>query len=93
MRFSQDELALKIAAARQAISATATAQRVRAGLTGLAAIFLVVMVAAAGMRPERSVAPVGTPAEPLSVLGVTPGAAHPAARVRLPVARPAVPLR
>lgn len=48
-------------------------QRVRAGLTGLAAIFLMVLIAAAGMKPNRSVAPTGTHGETLAVLGVAPG--------------------
>ena len=48
-------------------------QRVRAGLTGLAAIFLMVLIAAAGMKPGRSVAPAGTHGETLAVLGVAPG--------------------
>ena len=52
----------------------ATGHRFRVGLTGLAAIFLVVMVAAAGMRPDRSMAPAGAHAETLSMLGVAPGA-------------------
>lgn len=50
------------------------AQRVRVGLTGLAAIFLAVLIAAAGMRPVRSWQPSGAPGEPLAVLGVAPGA-------------------
>ncbi|MGI4877973.1 MAG: hypothetical protein ACRYG4_10880 [Janthinobacterium lividum] len=49
-----------------------TAQRIRVGLTGLAAVFLMVMVAAAGMRPTRSVAPVDSHGETLAVLGVAP---------------------
>ncbi|TRW17146.1 hypothetical protein FMM06_02795 [Glacieibacterium frigidum] len=48
-------------------------QRVRAGLTGLAAIFLMVLIAAAGMKPNRSAAPAGTHGETLAVLGVAPG--------------------
>ena len=49
-------------------------ERLRLGLTGLGAIFLLVMVIAAGLRPvSRSVAsdPQG---ESLAVLGVAPGA-------------------
>ena len=49
-----------------------TGQRVRAGLTGLAAIFLIVMAAAAGLRPQDE-APVEAYGEPLAVLGVAPG--------------------
>ncbi len=48
-------------------------QRVRAGLTGLAAIFLMVLIAAAGLKPGRSTAHTGTPTETLAVLGVAPG--------------------
>ena len=70
-------------------------QRVRAGLTGLAAIFLMVLIAAAGLRPGRSA---GHPAsgETLAMLGVAPGAeaarkTAPPGRA-LPVARPAPPV-
>lgn len=52
-------------------------QRVRIGLTGLAAVFLVTMIAAAGFSPEQ---PADRPAtdlskreEPLAELGVAPG--------------------
>ena len=49
-------------------------QRVRAGLTGLAAIFLMVLIAAAGMKPGRpAAATAGTHGETLAVLGVAPG--------------------
>ncbi len=51
----------------------AAAQRVRWGLTGLAAIFLLFLVASAGMRPGASAAPVDSQGEPLAVLGVAPG--------------------
>ena len=49
-------------------------QRVRVGLTGLAAIFLLVLVAAAGLRPSVSMATPQAADEPLAVLGVAPGA-------------------
>lgn len=52
----------------------AAAQRIRVGLTGLAAIFLLVLVATAGMRPAVSLAAQDTHGEPLAVLGVAPGA-------------------
>ncbi len=66
------------------------AHRIRLGLTGLAAIFLLVMVAAAGMRPSPSVAAAEPQAEPLAVLGVAPGAPPAVTRpVDAPVARPA----
>jgi hypothetical protein len=65
----------------------ASAQRFRVGLTGLAAIFLLVLVATAGLRPgvER-----GTPQtvdEPLAVLGVAPAAPV----ERPPIAAPPAP--
>ena len=69
-------------------------QRVRAGLTGLAAIFLMVLIAAAGMRPDRSVAPAGTHGETLAVLGVAPGPGDVAKReVARPVAAKLPPRR
>lgn len=49
-------------------------QRVRVGLTGLAFIFLLVLIAAAGLRPNRSMAPTEPHAETLAMLGVAPGA-------------------
>ncbi len=49
-------------------------QRIRLGLTGLAAIFLLVLIAAAGLRPDQSRAASETTGEPLAVLGVAPGA-------------------
>lgn len=52
----------------------AAAHRIRVGLTGLAAIFLIVLIAAAGVRPTRSMAAVESQAEPLAVLGLAPGA-------------------
>ena len=48
-------------------------QRVRVGLTGLAFVFLLVLISSAGMRPERSVAPAGAQGETLAMLGVAPG--------------------
>ena len=71
----------------------AAAQRIRLGLTGLGAIFLLVLIAAAGMKPAQSVAPAGLPGEPLAVLGVAPGAgpaSTPAeTRPQPPIQRPA----
>lgn len=49
-------------------------QRIRVGLTGLAAIFLLVLIAAAGLRPDQSMASPEAAGEPLAVLGVAPGA-------------------
>jgi hypothetical protein len=49
-------------------------ERLRLGLTGLGAIFLIVMVVAAGLKPAtrpRAAEPQG---ESLAVLGVAPGA-------------------
>lgn len=52
-------------------------QRVRIGLTGLAAVFLVTMIAAAGFSPEqpadRPAADLSKREEPLAELGVAPG--------------------
>lgn len=48
--------------------------RLRWGLTGLSAIFLIVMVAAAGLRPAGKPERPGA-GEPLAVLGVAPGPA------------------
>lgn len=50
------------------------AQRVRWGLTGLAAIFLLVLIAAAGLRPGRTPETAQGQNEPLAELGVAPGA-------------------
>ncbi len=68
-------------------------QRVRTGLTGLAAIFLMVLIAAAGLKPDHAPAPRGAPGETLAVLGVAPGsgaeAAHQAAATPASRAAPA----
>lgn len=48
-------------------------QRVRVGLTGLAAIFLLVLIAAAGIKPAASPVKPKAQAETLAVLGVAPG--------------------
>lgn len=48
-------------------------QRVRIGLTGLAIVFLLVLIAAAGLRPDRSIAPADGQGETLATLGVAPG--------------------
>jgi hypothetical protein len=48
--------------------------RLRWGLTGLAAVFLIVLAAAAGLRPTGREEQPGT-GEPLAVLGVAPGPA------------------
>lgn len=79
------------AAANAKLQAIApTGQRIRIGLTMLAAIFLVVLVAAAGMRPHRSVAPADSAGEPLANMGLAPGAGHLDAPAKVPVpARPA----
>lgn len=49
-------------------------QRVRVGLTGLAAIFLLVLIAAAGLRPGVSRGASQAVDEPLAMLGVAPAA-------------------
>jgi hypothetical protein len=69
----------------------AAAHRIRTGLTGLAAIFLLVMFAAAGLRPSPTAVAVEAPAEPLAMLGVAPGA-NTAPAVQ-PVAAPAAARR
>lgn len=72
----------------------AAAQRIRLGLTGLAAIFLLVMVAAASLKPGHPAVAADPQAEPLAVLGVAPGAAtNPAAYDRAaPPAAAAAPV-
>jgi hypothetical protein len=62
------------------------AERLRWGLTGLAAIFLLVLIAAAGLRPAAPAKPQAPTGEPLAVLGVAPGAAQPA--IPAPESRP-----
>lgn len=61
-----------------AVDAAATpvdaGQRVRVGLTVLAAIFLLVLVATAGLRPPVSHGAPQAADEPLAVLGVAPTA-------------------
>ena len=42
-------------------------------MTGLAFVFMLLLVAAAGMRPDRSVAPANAQGETLALLGVAPG--------------------
>jgi hypothetical protein len=64
--------------------------RVRVGLTGLAFVFLLLIIAAAGMRPDRSVAPAGAGGETLAVLGVAPGS-DAASIQRASAPAPAVP--
>lgn len=63
-----------IARADAPMRALATGQRVRVGLTGLAAIFLLVLLAAAGLGPTEQLATPVSADEPLAVLGVAPGA-------------------
>jgi len=57
-----------------AVVASDASHRIRLGLTGLAAIFLVGMIAAVGLRPTATQAAPEAQAEPLAVLGVAPGA-------------------
>ena len=67
--------------------------RVRIGLTGLAFVFLLVLISAAGLRPGRSVAPAGAQGETLAVLGVAPGMDSAApAKPAAPVAKKAAPV-
>lgn len=67
-------LILKLPAAKNLRPAGCAAQRVRVGVTGLSAVFLLVVLAAAGMGPKRAASVRRIPAETLSVLGVAPGA-------------------
>lgn len=57
-----------------AIEATRSGERLRWGLTGLAAIFLVVVIAAASLQPTKRSDRPGS-GEALAVLGVAPGPA------------------
>jgi hypothetical protein len=56
------------------LRAPANGERLRWGLTGLAAVFLIVMITAAGLRPAGSGEKPGA-GESLAVLGVAPGPA------------------
>lgn len=56
-------------------------ERIRVGLTGLGLILLVVFIAAAGLRPSRSVKPANSSGETLSVLGVAPAEGLPARKL------------
>lgn len=49
-------------------------ERLRLGLTGLGAIFLIVMMVAAGLKPAARHDERGLQGESLAVLGVAPGA-------------------
>ena len=76
-------------------------QRVRIGITGLAVVFLLVLLTAALLgalrrqspQPPTAVATIGntqdTPKEPLAELGVAPGATPTASGPPTPVAAPA----
>lgn len=55
-------------------AAPSSGDRLRWGLTGLAGVFLIVMIAAASLQPTRRETQPGT-GEPLAVLGVAPGPA------------------
>ncbi len=62
-------------------------QRLRAGLTGLGLVFLVVMIASLLFTPAKGPAdPV--PSEPLARLGVAPGPAQPEATPAKPAVAP-----
>ena len=80
--------ALGAVAAKPVAAAADTGQRLRLGITGLAAIFLIVLIAAAGLRPAQSVAAPGAGTEPLAQLGVAPSSAHETAVRDKPEARP-----
>ncbi len=83
-------------------------QRVRVGLTGLACVFLLVMLATAllrmadngeaGVNQANPTANMVAPAEPLAQLGVAPGNAPPEAAATprptpSPAGRPSTPAR
>jgi hypothetical protein len=51
-----------------------SSERLRLGLTGLAGVFLIVLIAAASLQPTGRDNQPGT-GEPLAVLGVAPGPA------------------
>lgn len=57
-------------------------ERLRLGLTGLGAIFLIVIVVAAGLKPAATPAAGDPQGESLAVLGVAPGAPGPDAAPR-----------
>lgn len=68
---------------RMPYQAGSSAQRIRIGLTSLAVVFLIVLVASAITRASRSdsgnsvtQATANEPSEPLAELGVTPGASQ-----------------
>ncbi len=65
---------LPVPALPPARAAQRSSERLRWGLTGLAAIFLIVLGAAAGLRPGGSANKPGS-GESLAVLGVAPGPA------------------
>jgi hypothetical protein len=71
METSQQALPFAVAATSDRVD---SGHRIRVGLTGLAAIFLLMLIAAAGLRPDRSMAAPDAAGEPLAVLGVAPGA-------------------
>lgn len=75
-----------------AVSRACTAQRLRVGLTGLAAVFLTVLVAAAGVRAAHPAVPVDSKAETLAVLGVAPSSGS-AATLHKAAPDPAMPNR
>jgi hypothetical protein len=71
---TQVNLTLSAGGHDESIGRVASDQRIRVGLTGLAAIFLLVLVAAAGLRPGSGGPVPEASGEPLAVLGVAPGA-------------------
>jgi hypothetical protein len=67
-------------------------ERLRLGLTGLGAIFLIVMVVAAGLRPASPPAESARQGESLAVLGVAPGAGPAAPPAKAPPLEAAAPV-
>lgn len=68
-------------------------ERLRFGLTGLGAIFLIVMVVAAGLRPMSRQPDHDRKGESLAVLGVAPGAGSSEQTKAADAARQALPKR
>ena len=61
---------------RSVNSAPRSGDRLRMGLTGLGAIFLLVMIVAAGLKPASGDRAHDRQGESLAVLGVAPGASQ-----------------
>jgi hypothetical protein len=60
-------------------------QRVRVGLTGMAAILMLVLIAAIGFKTSPNIKPLKGQSETLAVLGVAPSSGVEPAATRAPV--------